>query len=181
MINLLKLKKKFIFRQFLYLYSMIMVKNNRIFEIVVIAFAIVFMFSCEKPEDTFPNSNEAISFKNIDSATIERKAGEGLLVDVVLITDTIIDSLKIGYFIDTLGITNNLTFDDITTLSLATGFTEVNNKFQYAATIKLPANAYGIRPFRPYLNGVGDFVRIIFRMEAGTRAYEKQLKVIIEP
>lgn len=158
-----------------------MIKNNRIFGIVVIVFAIAFMFSCEKPEDTFPNSNEAISFENIDSTTIVRKAGEELLIDVVLITDTIIDSLRIGYFLDTLGVTTNLTFEDITTLSLSTGFTEINNKHQYTASIKLPANAYGIRPFRPYVKGVGDFVRIIFRMEAGTRAYEKQLKVIIEP
>lgn len=156
-------------------------KNKRIFGFVIVVFAIVFMVSCEKPEDTFPNSDEAISFKNIDSTTIERRAGEELLLDVVLITDTIIDSLKIGYFLDTIGITTNLTFEDITTLSLATGFTEINNKHQYAATIKLPANAYGIRPFRPYVKGVGDFVRIIFRMEAGTRVYEKQLKVIIEP
>lgn len=158
-----------------------MIKNNRILGLVVIALAVVFMFSCQKDEDTFPNSNEAISFLNLDSTTIERRAGEDLLIDVVLITDTIIDSLKVGYFLDTLGVTTNLTFEDITTLSLATAFTEINNKHQYAATIKLPANAYGIRPFRPYVNGVGDYVRIIFRMEAGTRAYEKQLKVIIEP
>lgn len=158
-----------------------MIKKNRIFGIVVLVLTILFIFSCEKPEDTFPNFNEAISFKNIDSTTIERKAGEDLLIDLVLITDTIIDSLKVGYFLDTLGITSNLTFEDITTLSFSTGFTEINNKHQYAATIKLPANAYGIRPFRPYVQGVGDFVRIIFRMEAGTRSYEKQLKVIIEP
>lgn len=158
-----------------------MVKNNRIFGIVVIVFVMAFMFSCEKAEDGFPNSNEAISFENLDSTTIERKAGEELMIDLVLITDTIIDSLKVGYFLDTLGVTTNLTFEDITTLSLSTGFTEVNNKHQYAVSVKLPANAYGIRPFRPYLNGVGDYVRIIFRMEAGSRSYEKQLKVIIEP
>ena len=139
------------------------------------------LVSCEKPVDEFPDSSEAISFQGIDSTTLEMKAGEDLEFDVVLVIDEIIDSLKIGYLIDTLGITYNLTYADIETVSLTTGFEEENNKHVYAATIKLPANAYGVRAFRPYRNNVGDFVRIIFRMEAGTRAYEKQLKVIMEP
>lgn len=143
--------------------------------------ATIMLFSCKKPVDNFPDSSEAISFQGIDSTTIEMKAGEDLDLEVVLVIDTIIDSLKIGYLIDTLGITTNLTYADIETVSLETGFDEENNKHVYAASIKLPANAYGVRAFRPYVNGVGDYVRIVFRMEAGSRAYEKQLKVIVTP
>lgn len=139
------------------------------------------LFSCKKPVDEFPNSDEAISFVGIDSTTIYMKAGEELALDVVLITDTIIDSLKIGYLIDTVGITTNLTYNDIVTESIVTGFPEVNNKFVYSALIQMPANAYGIRAFRPFKDNIGDYVRVIFRMEAGSRSYEKQLKVIIEP
>lgn len=142
---------------------------------------IVNFYSCEKSTEPFPDSNEAISFSNIDSTTIRKKAGETLEVNVVLITDTIIDTLKIGYFIDTIGLTTNLTYEDIRQESIVTGFDEVDNRHQYLASIKLPANAYGIRAFRPYANGKGDYVRIIFRMEAGSKSYEKQLKVIIEP
>ncbi len=156
-------------------------KNNKFFILFFTVLTTVFISSCEKPTDEFPNSNEAISFKNLDETTIEVKAGEDLLVNVVLITDTIIDSLKIGYLVDTIGITTNLEYKDVVVEVIHTAFAEVNNKHEYAATIKMPANAYGIRPFRPFVKGVGDYVRIIFRMEAGSRAYEKQLKVIIEP
>ena len=156
-------------------------KNNKFFILFFTVLITIFITSCEKPVDDFPNSNEAISFKNLDETTIEIKAGEDLLVDVVLITDTIIDSLKIGYIVDTIGITTNLEYKDIVVEVISTSFAELNNKHEYAATIKMPANAYGIRPFRPFVKGVGDYVRIIFRMEAGSRAYEKQLKVIIEP
>lgn len=148
--------------------------------IIVLALSIS-LFSCKKPVDPFPSSDEAISFVGIDSTTIKMKAGEDLILDVVLITDTIIDSLKIGYYIDTLGLTTNLTYNDILTESVVTGFPEVNNKFVYSAIIKMPANAYGIRAFRPFKENLGDYVRVIFRMEAGSRAYEKQIKVIIEP
>ena len=158
-------------------------KRKNIFNGFVLAALVVSVavFSCNKPADPFPNTSEAISFQGIDSTTIIKKSGETLELDVVLVTDTIIDTLKIGYLIDTLGIITNLTYADINTESIVTGFDEVNNKHIYSASIKLPANAYGIRAFRPYRNNVGDFVRIIFRMQAGTRAYEKQLKVIMEP
>lgn len=138
-------------------------------------------YSCTKSVDDFPSSNEAISFSNLDSTTIKKRAGESIEINVVLITDTIIDSLKIGYIIDTIGITTNITYADITEESIAIDFPEINNKHQYLANIKLPANAYGIRAFRPYVQGKGDYVRIIFSMKAGSRVYEKQLKVIIEP
>ena len=156
-------------------------QNTILASFVVVLVLSIALFSCEKPIDEFPNSNEAISFVGIDSTTVKLRAGEDLILDVVLVTDTIIDSLKIGYFIDTIGITTNLTYTDITTESIVTGFAEVNNKFVYSAVISMPANAYGIRPFRPYQNNIGDYVRVIFRMEAGSRSYEKQIKVIIEP
>jgi hypothetical protein len=159
-----------------------MKKFNTFFSLLLLTLSLSYvLFSCKKDKDTFPDSDEAISFQGIDSTTIEMRAGEELSLDVVLITDTIIDSLKIGYLIDTLGITTNLTYSDIETKVIHTGFAEVNNKHVYAAKIKLPANAYGIRAFRPFTNNVGDYVRIIFRMEAGSRSYEKQVKVIIEP
>lgn len=148
--------------------------------IIVLALSIT-LFSCKKPVDDFPDSDEAISFIGIDSTTVFLKAGEDLSLDVVLITDTIIDTLRIGYFLDTIGITTNLTYNDILTESIVTSFPEVNNKFVYSAVIPMPANAYGIRAFRPYKDNIGDFVRVIFRMEAGSRSYEKQIKVIIEP
>lgn len=157
------------------------INNNFLVSLIVIIGLVFIINACNKPVDDFPNSNEAISFVGIDSTTIKMKAGEDLVLDVVLITDTIIDSLRIGYLIDTVGITTNITYADIQTESIVHGFTEVNNKFVYPATIKLPANAFGIRAFRPFKNGVGDYVRIIFRMEAGTKSYEKQVKVIIEP
>ena len=75
----------------------------------------------------------------------------------------------------------DISYNDIETKVISTGFAEINNKHIYSASIKLPANAYGIRAFRPFLNNKGDYVRIIFRMEAGSKSYEKQLKVIIEP
>lgn len=158
-------------------------KNQNIFLVclaIVVSLSIT-LFSCKKPVDDFPKSDEAISFLGIDSTTVKVRAGEDLLVDVVLITDTIIDTLRIGYLIDTLGITTNITYNDILTETIITGFPEVNNKYVYSATIKMPANAYGVRPFRPFRDNIGDFVRVIFRMEAGSRSYEKQLKLIIEP
>ena len=155
--------------------------NKKIIGAISAIILIVVFYSCKKPVVPFPNSNEAISFSNLDSTTIRKKAGDNLEVNVVLITDKVIDSLKIGYLIDTIGITTNLTFNDVKEIVLETGFETENNKQQYLANIKLPSNAYGIRAFRPYVNGVGDYVRIIFRMEAGSTAYEKQLKVIIEP
>lgn len=158
-------------------------KRKNIFNGLILAALVVSLavFSCNKPTDPFPNTGEAISFEGLDSTTILRNSGETLEFDVILVTDTIIDTLKIGYLIDTIGIVTNLTYADIETESIVTSFDEVNNKHIYNASIKLPANAYGVRAFRPYKNNVGDFVRIIFRMEAGTRAYEKQLKVIMEP
>jgi len=159
-----------------------MMKNKFTFlGVISIILIMLFVLSCEKPIDEFPNSNEAISFSNIDTTTIKAKAGESLEINVVLITDTIIDSLKIGYLIDTIGITQNITYAEISTKEISTGFDEINNKHQYLATIKMPSNAYGIRPFRPYIGGIGDYIRIVFRMEAGSKEYEKQLKVIIEP
>ena len=155
--------------------------NYKFTGVIIVLLLIVGFHSCTKPVDGFPNSNEAISFSNLDSTTIKKRAGEVLEVNVVLTTDTIIDSLKIGYIIDTLGFTTNISYVDIREETIVTGFEEVNNRHQYLAKIKLPANAYGIRAFRPYVNNVGDYVRIIFRMEAGSRSYEKQLKVIIEP
>lgn len=156
-------------------------KKNQFIGIFLAIFIIVGIYSCKKPVDDFPDSNEVISFSNIDTTTIFKQAGEMLEVNVVIVTDTIIDSLKIGYFIDTIGITKNITFKDVNEVSLETGFPEINNKHQYLANIKLPVNAYGIRAFRPYSNGKGDYVRIIFRVQAGSRVYEKQLKVIIQP
>ena len=155
--------------------------NYKFIGAILAIILIVNFYSCKKPVEPFPDSNEAISFSNIDSTTLFKNAGETLEVNVVLITDTIIDTLKIGYFIDTIGVTTNITYADIREESIVKGFSEVDNKHQYLASIKLPSNAYGIRAFRPYKNGVGDYVRIIFRMEAGTKSYEKQLKVIIEP
>ena len=85
-------------------------KNRLINYLFICLVAITVLFSCRKPVDEFPDSSEAISFKGIDSTTIEMKAGEDLELDVILVIDTIIDSLKIGYLIDTLGITTNLTY-----------------------------------------------------------------------
>lgn len=157
------------------------INNKFLVPLLVITGLLFIVNACNKPEDDFPKSKEAISFLGIDSTTIRMKAGEVLDLDVVLITDIKIDSIKVGYLIDTIGITTNISYADTKTEVLVHGFTEVNNKFVHPVSIKLPANAYGIRAFRPFKNNVGDYVRIIFRMEAGTKTYEKQVKVIIEP
>ncbi len=157
--------------------------NNRFnFLWILIAFlGMLISTSCEKQIDPFPNSSEAISFSNIDTTTITAKAGEIIEINVVLITDTVIDKLQVGYFLDTVGITHNITYLDIKTELVNTGFDEINNKHQYLAKLQMPSNAYGIRPFRPFLNNVGDYTRLIFRMEAGSKEFEKQLKVIMTP
>lgn len=159
-----------------------MKRHTLLSNLLFLATLSIVLFSCTKDdENPFPATNEAISFLNIDSAVVKAKAGSTLKVDVVLVTDKPIDSIKAAYFIDTLGVKENLTYAETETQLLATALDTVTNKIVYSASLKMPADAYGVRAFRPYLNNTGDYVRVVFRMEATPRVYEKQLKVIIEP
>lgn len=158
-------------------------KRYNFIGVIIVVVLMTTLFSCVKePEEKLPNSNEAIFFNNIDSIVIEKKAGEELEIEVQLTTDTIIDSLLVGYLIDTFGLTTNVKYSDITTVVAETEFLEKENWIKkYNVTVKLPSNVYGVRAFKPFIDGKGDYVRIIFRMVAGSNSYEKQLKVIIEP
>lgn len=164
-------------------------RNKYLGYIIVLIGLTLTIFSCKKPVDEFPDTNEPISFIGIDSSTIRMKAGQELELDVVLVTDAIIETLKIGYLIDTVGITYNITYADIKKQLVVKKFKDESNKYVYSASLKLPANAYGLRAFKPYKNNKGDYVRMIFRMETKAnpkakikaKSYEKQLKIIMEP
>jgi hypothetical protein len=164
-----------------------------IFSLKTAAFLLIFsglIFSCNKDDDGDPYpSNEAINLLTPDSTVVFAQAGSVFDFSVYIVIDRPVDTIRVGYSVDTLMSTSIMPFNLVDTVVLSSGFAEVNNKQLFSGSIQLPDSVPNVRAFRPYqpsqptpvfIPAVYDAIRVVLKVEAGNRTYEKYLKVIIE-
>lgn len=148
-----------------------------------------FMVSCSNDDDETPFYNEPINILTPDSTTVVAPAGSTFNFSLYLATDVPIDTLRVGYLIDTAKINTSIPFSIVDTVVISSGFDDINNVQTFSGSFTLPDSVTNIRAFRPYVpaqqNPVFvaeqyDAVRVVFRMEATGKTFEKQMKVIIQ-
>jgi hypothetical protein len=159
--------------------------------VVLMLLMSVLVFSCKKEDegDPYP-SNEAINLLSPDTTVLFAQAGSVFDFSVYIVIDKPVDTIRVGYAVDTLMSTNIMPFNMVDTVVLVSGFAEVNNKQLFSGSFQLPDSVINVRAFRPYqpaqptpvfIPAVYDAVRVVLKVEAtGNRNYEKYLKVIIE-
>jgi hypothetical protein len=151
---------------------------------------LVLITSCKKEDEgeQLPSS-EPINFIAPDTTIVFAQPGTTFDFDVYLVIDRPIDTFRLGYQIDTLMRTTPLPFSQVDTVVYTTGFDEVNNKQRVTASFVLPDSIPGVRAFREYQPEVAtpvfipatyDALRVVMRIEAPDRVFEKNLKIIFE-
>jgi hypothetical protein len=156
------------------------------FSFLVISFVLV---SCSKTDDDSISTNEPINILQPDTNVVIAQAGSTFNFSLYLATDVIIDTVRVGYIIDTVIINQSTPFSLVDTVVLNTGFDTKNNVQTFQSSFVLPSQAFPDRPFRPYMPAQQnpifvaaqyDALRVVFRVEASGKTFEKQMKIIIQ-
>lgn len=156
------------------------------FSLLAISLVLV---SCSKSEDDSVPTNEPINILSPDTSTVIAQAGSVFDFSLYLATDVIIDTVRVGYLIDTSMINTSIPFSSVDTVVLISGFDTENNVQSFTGNFILPSFVTIDRPFRPYQpaqqnpvfsSAQYDAVRVVFKVEARGKTFEKQMKIIIQ-
>ena len=130
----------------------------------------VFVIACGDDDIVF-TPDEAIYFVSPDTTAITRTVNDVVEVDAYFSLDSVIDSVFVGYQIDT---TNqppmNLSLSDLDEITERIGFSTPRNQHQLQFSLPIPSGG-SANPVVP-----GDVVRFVFAVQSGNLIVTKTLR-----
>ena len=137
---------------------------------------VIFMFiaACGDDDVVF-TPDEAIYLVSPDTTSISRTVNDVIEVDVYFSLDSVIDSVFVGYQIDTSSNQPpiNLSLSDLDEITERIGFTSQRNQHRLQFSLPIPS-AGSSNPVAP-----GDIVRFVFAVQSGNLIVTKTLRVDI--
>ena len=125
-------------------------------------------------DDVVFTPDEAIYFVSPDTTSITRTVNDIIEVDVYFSLDSVIDSVFVGYQIDTSNQPPmNLSLSDLDEITERIGFSSSRNQHRLQFSLPIPSDGS--------LNSVvsGDIVRFVFAVKSGNLIVTKTLRVDI--
>ena len=133
----------------------------------------MFVIACGDDDIVF-TPDEAIYFVSPDTTAITRTVNDVVEVDAYFSLDSVIDSVFVGYQIDT---TNqppmNLSLSDLDEITERIGFSTPRNQHQLQFSLPIPSVG-SANPVVP-----GNVVRFVFAVQSGNLIVTKTLRVDI--
>ena len=125
-------------------------------------------------DDVVFTPDEAIYFVTPDTTSITRTVNDVIEVDAYFSLDSVIDSVFVGYQIDTTSAPPmNLSLGDLDEITERIGFSSPRNQHQLQFSLPIPSGGSS--------NSVvpGDIVRFVFAVQSGNLIVTKTLRVDI--
>lgn len=133
----------------------------------------IFITACGDDDVVF-TPDEAIYFVSPDTTSITRTVNDVIEVDAYFSLDSVIDSVFVGYQIDTTGMPPmNLSLSDLDEVTERIGFSSPRNQHQLQFSLPIPSSGSS-NPVVP-----GDVVRFVFAVQSGNLIVTKTLRVDI--
>ncbi|RCL65216.1 MAG: hypothetical protein DBW80_00135 [Bacteroidetes bacterium] len=133
----------------------------------------LFVAACGDDDVVF-TPDEAIYFVSPDTTSITRTVNDVIEVDAYFSLDSVIDSVFVGYQIDTSNQPPmNLSLSDLDEITDRIGFSSPRNQHQLQFSLPIPSGG-STSPVVP-----GDIVRFVFAVQSGNLIVTKTLRVDI--
>ena len=133
----------------------------------------LFVAACGDDDVVF-TPDEAIYFVSPDTTSITRTVNDVIEVDAYFSLDSVIDSVFVGYQIDTSNQPPmNLSLSDLDEITERIGFSSPRNQHQLQFSLPIPSGG-SLNPVVP-----GDIVRFVFAVQSGNLIVTKTLRVDI--
>ena len=133
----------------------------------------LFIAACGDDDVVF-TPDEAIYFVSPDTTSITRTVNDVIEVDAYFSLDSVIDSVFVGYQIDTTSAPPlNLSLGDLDEITERIGFSSPRNQHQLQFSLSIPSGGSS-NPVVP-----GDVVRFVFAVQSGNLIVTKTLRVDI--
>ena len=133
----------------------------------------LFVVACGDDDVVF-TPDEAIYFVSPDTTSITRTVNDVIEVDAYFSLDSVIDSVFVGYQIDTSNQPPmNLALSDVDEITERIGFSSPRNQHQLQFSLPIPSGG-STSPVVP-----GDIVRFVFAVQSGNLIVTKTLRVDI--
>ena len=133
----------------------------------------LFVAACGDDDVVF-TPDEAIYFVSPDTTSITRTVNDVIEVDAYFSLDSVIDSVFVGYQIDTSNQPPmNLSLSDLDEITERIGFSSPRNQHQLQFSLPIPSGG-STSPVVP-----GDIVRFVFAVQSGNLIVTKALRVDI--